>query len=75
MELAYIHTSCPCLKIAMPKVVGPQSKVRAQAILDLTDEPDFTGDLRIEATGLTVKREVFFASEVHLRVCSTIGGE
>ncbi len=72
VEVANLHTSCPCLEIELePRVVKPSQTVIAVLKLDLNEEPDFVGYLAMEAEGRTADGDLAFAVELHVRATAT----
>jgi hypothetical protein len=52
VEIGEVTTSCPCLEIALAgQKVLPGGEIMASAVLDFSQEPTFTGKLRLEASG------------------------
>lgn len=61
-EVAEVQTSCGCFRVALEeRTVKPGDQVTATAIIDLSEDPEFDGSLRLSATGFaTDKRTVAF---------------
>jgi hypothetical protein len=52
IEIGEVTTSCPCLEIALAgQKVLPGGEIMASAVVDFSQEPTFTGKLRLEASG------------------------
>jgi hypothetical protein len=52
VQFAAVNTSCDCFQVnVQAKEVQPGGKISATAKVDLTDEPNFTGGLCLEAEG------------------------
>lgn len=69
IEVAAIHTSCPCLEVTMePTTLVPSGTAKACGTLDLRDETGFPGKLAIEVQGLTRRGEKAFVVEVEVSV-------
>lgn len=61
VEVAKIRTSCDCLSVDLSdRLVRPRQAVTAQATIDLSDEPEFSGGLRPEAEFLDATGQPFF---------------
>lgn len=64
-----VRTSCPCLAVRLRRpVLEPGERVAAEIVLDLGREPNFRGDLRIQAQGLTQDGTQVFVLHVLARV-------
>lgn len=71
LEVATIRTTCPCLTIHINEpIIPPSGTVSAHAVLDLRDEPNFTGDLGIEVTATTEGGKVDLLACVKVKVVS-----
>jgi hypothetical protein len=68
IDLAKIDTSCPCLTVDVPLRIPPSDKVEGRAKLDLSDEPNFTGEVAIEIKGWTSGGEPAFLVVAAVRV-------
>lgn len=66
--LGRVKSSCPCLRLKMPQVIAPMADTPVRALLDLSREPDFVGDLAIDVQALTTAGEVGFALKVDVQV-------
>ena len=57
VEVAQVETSCDCFRVALQtSVVAPGENALATAEVDLTDDPKFTGRLRLVGRGLAKKQ-------------------
>lgn len=69
VEVAAIKTSCPCANIRLEHANVPASQFLAgNVILDLRQKPDYTGDLAIEAKGVTGRGRIAFVLLILSRV-------
>jgi hypothetical protein len=73
VSISQLESSCPCLHISLPaEPVAPGAEVRGEATLDMSREPNFTGNLAVElraktgdnkrAFGMVVRAEVHHAN-------------
>jgi hypothetical protein len=64
-----LEISCPCLKANQPGwVVSPGQKEKLAMVLDLIEEPAFSGFLLIEIKGRGPSREPAFVAQVQVHV-------
>jgi hypothetical protein len=69
LEVANIHTSCPCLVVQLARQqVGPSETVSAKIDLNFADEPDFVGHLRLEVEGRTPDGRLAVSVDVRVTV-------
>jgi hypothetical protein len=70
VEVGAVQTSCDCFQVALQKAhVAPGEGVLATATIDLSQDPRFTGRLRLEASGLAkLKTATAFAVCAHAEV-------
>jgi hypothetical protein len=67
VEVVTFSTSCECLEIDLSRrLIGPGEKVLAQTTLDLGKEPQFLGNLGIEAKGLASDGQTAFSIVVEV---------
>src|SRR5260370_3952454 len=65
VAISEVETSCPCLDIRFPETpVEPGGQVRGEAVLDMSREPRFTGNLAIKLNARTAKNKSAFAMVV-----------
>jgi hypothetical protein len=60
VQINQVETSCPCLDIRFPEVVEPDAEMRGEAVLDMSREPHFTGNLAIILRGKTGEKKLAF---------------
>lgn len=69
VQLGPIRTSCPCLHLELVQpVVEPAETINVLAVLDLTEEPGFSGDLAIHVRCMQPSGEPAFQLEVVTQV-------
>jgi hypothetical protein len=69
VELTKVRTSCECLRLVPPTfVVSPGERVTLIAIVDFSDDPGFSGALRLEANGFGTKERPAFLVQFNVRV-------
>jgi len=67
VAIAEVETSCDCLKIDLPqRLVPPGEEVSGRALLDLRNDPYFTGQLRISVKGRSKSGKMVFALGVEV---------
>jgi hypothetical protein len=73
VNVANIWSSCPCLEVELsPSKVGPSETASARINLNLAEEPDFTGHLRMQVEGRTTEGRLAVSLEIRVTV-SPIG--
>lgn len=61
VEVVFISTSCPCLQVKLSDhVLEPYQKTWCLVDLDMMNEPDFSGKLRIAVFAYTSKNSLAF---------------
>lgn len=69
VEIEAITSSCPCLSLqCAPRVVPPSGTAQLSLILDLSKEPNFSGNLRIHVQGKTRSEALAFSVQVTAKV-------
>lgn len=69
VEVASVESSCDCFTVTLgATTVEPGGRVPVRIVLDLSHDPKFAGQLRLEATGYTPTRAVAFAIRVDVDV-------
>jgi hypothetical protein len=77
VRLAAVQSTCPCLVLEAPEEIPAGSKTTARVLLDLREEPRFTGNLGITVEGTTPRGKTAFVCEVRVRIvpaASAAGG-
>lgn len=69
IQIATVRTSCECLRVDLTnRTVRPHEAVTAQATIDLSDEPDFSGGFCPEVEFLDGSGQVLFVREFRANV-------
>jgi hypothetical protein len=69
VSISQVESSCPCLHIGLPaEPVAPGAQVRGEATLDMSREPNFTGNLAVELRAKTVDNKPAFGMVVRAEV-------
>jgi hypothetical protein len=69
IDIEVLEASCSCLEMNVTHLsLPPHSKRIIQLALDLSKEPNFTGDLAIQIVGKTVANQRLFIAEMRAKV-------
>jgi hypothetical protein len=69
VSISQVESSCPCLQIGLPaEPVAPGAEVRGEATLDMSREPNFTGNLAVELRAKTGDNKPAFGMVVRAKV-------
>jgi hypothetical protein len=69
VEIETVESTCHCLKLeGARRTVSPSETIRTTVVLDLANEPSFTGNLRIKVQGWTRSGALAFSIQVKAKV-------